>query len=103
MGQETQGVIFSAIGNKTYPLGGGVDYAASGGTEFKATLGSLSNAYELFSNSDEVDVDYLIMGPGCGSDDESQAKANKLISIADSRKDCVAVISPDRANVVKCD
>ena len=40
------------------------------------------------------------MGPCCGAKDESQAKANKLISIAESRKDCVAVISPHRANVV---
>ena len=49
---------------------------------------------------EEVDIDYLIMGPGCATEDESQAKANKLISIAESRKDCVAVISPHRANVV---
>ena len=77
-----------------------MDYAASGGTEFKATLGSVSSAYDLFSNSDEVNVDYLIMGPGCTSEDESQAKANKLISIAEARQDCVAVISPHRANVV---
>ena len=40
------------------------------------------------------------MGPGCGAKDESQAKANKLISIAESRKDCVAVISPHRSDVV---
>jgi len=99
-GQDAQGVIFNAIGNVTYPLGGGVDYAASGGTEFKATLGSISNAYDLFSNRDEVDIDYLIMGPGCSAKDESQAKANKLISIAESRKDCVAVISPHRSDVV---
>ena len=51
-----------------------MDYAASGGTEYKATLGSLSNAYDLFSNKEEVEVDYLIMGPGCSSEDESQAK-----------------------------
>ena len=99
-GQDAQGVIFSAIGNVTYPLGGGVDYAASGGTEFKATLGSIVDAYDLFSNKDEVNIDYLIMGPGCTAKDESQAKANKLISIAESRKDCIAVISPDRSDVV---
>ena len=99
-GQDAQGVIFSAIGNVTYPLGGGVDYAASGGTEFKATLGSIVDAYDLFSNRDEVDIDYLIMGPGCTAKDESQAKANKLISIAEARKDCLAVISPDRSDVV---
>jgi len=40
------------------------------------------------------------MGPGCGAKDESQAKANKLIAIAEERKDCVAVISPHYNNVV---
>ena len=38
--------------------------------------------------------------PGCSVETDSQAKANKLISIANERKDCVAVISPHRANVV---
>ena len=40
------------------------------------------------------------MGPSCSSELESQAKANLLISLANSRKDCIAVISPHRANVV---
>ena len=35
-----------------------------------------------------------------GSEQESQAKANKLIAIAEQRKDCLAVISPNRETVV---
>ena len=35
-----------------------------------------------------------------GSQAESQAKANKLIAIAEARKDCLAVISPNRETVV---
>ena len=65
-----------------------------------ASLGNLITAYNLFSNADEVAVDYLIMGPGLGDKFESQAKANHLISIAGQRKDCMAVISPHRADVV---
>ena len=97
-GQEAQGTVYSAIGNVTYSLTGGVDYSASGG--MSATLGDLSTAYDLFSNKDEVQVDFLINGPGLSDEFESQAKANKLISIAESRKDCIAVVSPHRANVV---
>ena len=41
-----------------------------------------------------------MMGPGCSTEQESQAKANLLISIAGKRKDCMATISPHRANVV---
>jgi phage tail sheath protein FI len=65
-----------------------------------ATLGDLFTAYNLFSNKDEIEVDYLIMGPGLGNKFESQAKANHLISLANGRKDCIAVISPHRADVV---
>ena len=97
-GQNAQGIVFSAIGNETYTLTGGVDYSSSGG--MSATLGDIASAYDLFSNKDEIQVNFLINGPGLSSEAESQAKANKLISIADSRKDCIAVVSPHRANVV---
>ena len=97
-GQNAQGIVFSAIGNETYTLTGGVDYSSSGG--MSATLGDIASAYDLFSNKDEIQVNFLINGPGLSSEAESQAKANKLISIADSRKDCMAVVSPHRANVV---
>ena len=66
----------------------------------KAELGPTITAYGLFSNKDEIQVDYLIMGPGCTSEAESQAKANYLISVANSRKDCVATIGAHRGNVV---
>ena len=66
----------------------------------KATLADLMTSYRLFSNKDEVAVDYLIMGPGCDVESDSQAKANQLLSIAGDRKDCMATISPHRANVV---
>jgi len=97
-GQNAQDVTFSAIGNKTYTLGGGVDYSAAGG--MKASLGDLITSYGLFSNKDEVQVDYLIMGPGCDSQTDSQAKAQYLISLAEERKDCIATVGPHRADLV---
>ena len=66
----------------------------------KTDLGKLNIAYDLFANETEVDVDYLIMGPGLENLQESQAKANKLISIAGDRKDCIATISPHRESVL---
>ena len=93
-----QSKTFAAVGNVTYNLSGGKDYAASGGQT--ATLGDLINGYRLFSNRDEIQVDYLINGPGLGNKFESQAKAQELISIAGQRRDCIAVISPHRTDVV---
>jgi hypothetical protein len=97
-GLEAQDVTYSAIGNKTYTLLGGVDYSAAGG--MKATLGDLITSYDKFSNKDEIQVDYLIMGPGMDSVFDSQAKAGYLISIAEQRKDCVATVGPHRADLI---
>ena len=97
-GLGAQGVTFSAIGNAIYTLNGGVDYSASGG--MKAELSDMITSYSLFSNRDEIQVDYIIMGPGCTNEFDSQAKANYLISLANARKDCVAVIGPHRGNIV---
>ena len=97
-GQEAQGIQFAAVGNKTYTFGGGVDYSANKG--YPTTLGDLQTSYQLFANDADVEVDFLLMGPGLSTKVESQAKANQLISIAESRKDCIACISPHRADVV---
>ena len=94
---EAQGVTFNCVGPETFSLSGGADYSGNGA---KATLGALSTAYDLFLNSEQVGVDYLICGPGLETKEDSQAKANKLISIAENRKDCMAVISPYRGAVV---
>jgi hypothetical protein len=97
-GQDAQDVTYSAIGNKTYTLTGGVDYSAQGG--MKATLGDLITSYDKFSNKDEIQVDYLIMGPGLDNVEDSQAKAGYLISLAELRKDCIATIGPHRTDLV---
>ena len=97
-GQNAQGVNFASVGNITYSLTGGVDYSAAKG--MKPGLGDIITTYGLFSNKDEVEVDYLIMGPGFDDQGDTQAKANYLISLANERKDCMATVGPHRANVV---
>ncbi len=97
-GQDAQGIDFSSIGNKSYSLGGGVDYQTGGG--MAATLGGLNTSYNVFGNKEEVAVDFIMMGPSLLEETESQAKANLIISLAEGRKDCMAVVSPHRDNVV---
>ena len=98
-GLDAQGITYSSIGNKTYSLSGGEDYT-TGTNGMSATLGALQTSYDKLSNKDEVAMDYLIMGPGLSNETESQAKAQHLLSIANSRKDCVATVGAHRANLV---
>ena len=103
-GQNAQGIVFSGIGRSTYSLQGGKDY---GGTftapTYTATLGDLMEGYDQFANQREYPINYLIMGPGLSSRDATVGKANKLVQIAENRKDCVATISPRRADVLSGD
>jgi len=102
-GQNSQNSSFSVIGNKTYTLAGGLDYdsaTATDGSGYKAALSDLITSYDLFRNKENIDVDILINGPGLTSKEDSQAKANYLIDIAETRQDCLAVISPYRAAVI---
>jgi len=97
-GQEARDIIFSSIGNATYKLTGGKDYQGVG--YFDAPLGDLLSAYDKLADPVNSDIRFLLQGGAHKSKEEEQAKANKLISICEGRKDCVAFISPNRDSVV---
>ena len=98
--QNTQGITFAATGNTTVTLGGGDNYdgttdiAASGA--LTATLGKLTAGYDLFENTDNYDIDFLLMGAANHEKETAQALANKLIAVAEERQDALAFISPYR-------
>lgn len=103
-GQVAQNVVFAGIGRSVFSLQGGKNEGGSfTAPTFTATLGDLMTGYDEFSNIREYPIDYLIMGPGLSSRDETVGKANKLVNIAENRKDCIAVISPRRADVLSGD
>lgn len=98
-GQDAASVNFGSVGNKTYTLSAGADYAASGGME--PTLGEILSGYENFRNPAEYSINFILNGPSGGTAVyDSQAKANRLIDIVNARKDCIACISPHRDGVV---
>ena len=81
------------IGERNYTLSAGVD-------SYALTQGEIIAGYELFADTETVQIDYLILGGGGATETDTIAKANKLISIASNRKDCIAFLSPHKANVV---
>jgi len=97
-GQNAKDITFSSLGNVAYKLTGGKDYKGVG--YYDAPLGDLLTAYDKLSDPVNSDIRFLLQGGAYKSKEEEQAKANKLISICESRKDCVAFISPNRDSVV---
>jgi hypothetical protein len=97
-GSVVQSNNFKVSGAKTYKLTGGHNYDNDGMIPF---LSNVISSYEIFRNPAEYELDFLLCGPSGGTSIfESQAKASALISLADSRKDCIAVISPHKESVV---
>ena len=61
-----------------------------------ADLNKLVTGYGLFENTETYKVDFLMMGSANYEKETAQALANKLIAVADVRKDALAFISPYR-------
>ena len=98
-GQDGKDVKFNLLGNKSYLLKGGKDYGGHIGV-YDADLGDTLTAYDKLADKVNSDIRFLLQGGASKSISEEQAKAQKLISICEVRKDCVAFISPNRDSVV---
>ena len=73
---------------------------SDGATEANAAIGDLTRAYDLFKSAEDIDVSLILQGKSRGASNTAQL-ANYLIdNIAESRKDCVVFISPDKDDVV---
>jgi len=74
------------------PSAGG---ALSGGVDdFAYTAGEIQTAYDLFLDTEETEIDFVLMGGDASNETDTIAKASAVAAIANSRKDCVAFISP---------
>ena len=100
-GQESSGVFFNSIGNKSFTLTGGKDYSGTNNVGgFLIGSSDIESAYNKLSNENEVELNFLLQGGASGTIEDDQRKANYIINIANNRKDCVAFISPTRSSAV---
>jgi hypothetical protein len=98
--QNANGIQFAATGANTLTLSGGVNYNGLAGIstagDLSANLTDLSNGYQIFANTEQYQIDFLLMGSANYGKETVQGLANKLIAVAEERKDAVAFISPYR-------
>jgi len=72
-----------------------VTLSFAGGITAAPTTGNIQTAYDKFKNAEEVDISLILTG-----DHNSIIQQYVIDNLAEYRKDCVAFISPARANVV---
>ena len=70
------------------------------GTESTAPVGLILEAYDQFRSAEDIDISLVLAGKARGGTHGEQI-ANYLVdNIAESRRDCVVFVSPEKADVV---
>jgi hypothetical protein len=99
---NTDAGSYSAVDTPTYD-------ALTGGTDdYALTLGEKRNAYDLFANTELLDINFILGGPSVTvsassfgvAGDEFDTHGTMITDLAELRKDCVAFLSPARQSVV---
>ena len=83
---------------------GEVELSLEGGVDaYQASTSSLEAALSVFEDVENISIDFILAGGsityGVTPGDATKTKALKAISIAASRKDCIAFVSPYRSFV----
>jgi hypothetical protein len=74
------------------PTAGG---SLSGGADdYAYTSGEIQAAYDEFLDTEQTTVDFVLMGGDGADETDTIAKAQAVAAVANSRKDCIAFISP---------
>lgn len=99
---KTSSLGFKPKGSTDYSLANGVNYS-TGANEYIVSVGDLNTAYNLFRDTENITIDYILMGP-CGlTESDTKSKLNNIASIAIERKDCIAFGSAHKANIIAGD
>lgn len=92
-GTSSATLSYDLIGAQSFTFAGGAD-------DQSPTVGEITTAYGEFSDTEEIDIDFIIQGPAGANFQDAITKAKYVLALADARKDCMAFISPYRSAVV---
>ena len=102
--QPASGVQFAGTGNQLLTFAGGKNYGGistvTSEGALSAGVGDLASGYDLFMNTEEYSINFVLMGGAGYERTSAQALASKVINVADTRKDCVAFVSPCRSEML---
>ena len=74
-------------------LSGGVD-------DYAYTAGEIQAAYNLYSDTEDTEIDFVLMGGSMGNESDTLSKAGVVAGVANGREDCIAFVSPYNGNQI---
>jgi hypothetical protein len=85
--------MFTLAGATSSDLANGVD-------DYAYNSGEIDEAYEVFSETEESAVDFVLMGGSMASETDTKLKAATVMAVAQNRKDCIAFLSAHKGNQI---
>ena len=91
----------SAVTGKLKLIGAGGAFTLSAGDDdYDYNTGEIDAAYEVFTETEDAVVDFVLMGGSMSDETDTLAKAGSVMAVAQNRKDCIAFVSPYKGNQV---
>jgi hypothetical protein len=78
-----------SVGESDVTLAGGVD-------SYTTAVADITAAYDLFDDTENISIDFILCGGSLAVEADQVTKAQKTITLAGSRKDCIAFVSPHK-------
>lgn len=84
----------------TNPLYLSFQLGQDGDGESDVAIGTVLSGYDLFASAENVDISLVMTGKSRGGTNGEQISNYLVDNIAETRKDCIVLTSPDKADVV---
>lgn len=84
----------------TNPLYVSFQLGQDGDGEADVAVGTVLTGYDLFASAENVDISLVMTGKSRGGTNGEQISNYLVDNIAEARKDCIVLTSPDKADVV---
>ena len=81
------GTVAPAAGNATLTFSAGVD-------AYVTNVSTITTAFDLLADTEAIEIDFILVAGSLSLQADQVTKAQKVIDIAATRKDCVAFVSP---------
>ena len=98
--QNGENVNFGGSGSNTYTLANGLNYSGiatiTSGGALNCGADDIISGLQLFTNKEETEVDFILMGSANYDKDTAAGIADEVIATAEARKDAVGFVSPYR-------
>ena len=92
---DAWGQASDAVGVSAFKLSSGLEATLSDGADdYAYSASEIDAAYDVFLETEDAELDFVLMGGSMATESDTKLKAASVMAVAQTRKDCLAFVSP---------